>query len=852
MPTNPKRRFIWAAKKILFLIRRRKLHIGISTSKASQDLSVLRRLELLEDERLLGPLSLKTTLHDEIQKVIQSQNSLSDFSRRALELNKQEILNLLHYLEDRLKNSEDYAKKSMDAILGLQNQVQSLADASGHTIESMVPLTPIPDTVQSSPVESPLAAALVPPPSLLPGWTRKIDHLSDKIKLITSKIKALEPCKARIQKYCTEESSSLALVLNSDLELQDVLVEVSAVRILAQTVTEDIQVLKEDMETSVSNADDVSQGLSLLGTVNDNMTLLDQEISLSEQQLREFKKLLVVRLERILGGSEISQELTLLLSRLSRVENDVVQLRSQPSPPVMLPIAAAPMKDDADAAANDNSYLETLQLNLKMAMDHWQQRWEIMDGNWQRLKEDSEEEKRRRRDWEKDRAEEGFSSSQMREIVEQIHPVLKSELDEQWNNLVTQLNKLEIENERERQIREEEIKRRDETMSSMAALTPDINAHIEEIVKNLIDMHFATVHQESKKQVEMVCDSSSFEVTDPVEPKIARVGSRIRMKEGQYSNRDGVVVDLIPSNPPSNAPSNPPTSRGKERDKDSKDGYKEDFGSVQIGKDAKNDPPLSIEAQFKILLDNEEASMNRKLDKRIKELSSGPVQEVAEKLREEMQMLSKKLEQLKHAQVSEEKMESMLMMKADSIDVERKADGHVVEALDSTIRDLMNQIGDVREIQTKELKSLRKQLQQSLTSAITKALEGKPREESDLAVATSKAICLGCGRETTIRTDVIHRSHSPGMSHHLHPQSSVPPVEVVRSGFRMGGSSPPKQFSPDGRSKSASNGDEPNGRLILHDSIASDMTDSYQPHHESPIYIPGTYFDTLFVFSFLL
>lgn len=98
---------------------------------------------------------------------------------------------------------------------------------------------------------------------------------------------------------------------------------------------------------------------------------------------------------------------------------------------------------------------------------------------------------------------------------------------------------------------------------------------------------------------------------------------------------------------------------------------------------------------------------------------------------------------------------------------------------------MIDELGDLRKIQSKELKEIQDQLQSSILEAINRELtRQRLEEESNDSLATTKALCLSCGRSTVQRRNSIERPISPFFYNSLNNHSSAGP-DVYRGGFKM-------------------------------------------------------------------
>ena len=104
--------------------------------------------------------------------------------------------------------------------------------------------------------------------------------------------------------------------------------------------------------------------------------------------------------------------------------------------------------------------------------------------------------------------------------------------------------------------------------------------------------------------------------------------------------------------------------------------------------------------------------------------------------------------------------------------------------LTSSLQDVLAQLGDLRELQEKELSKAKQQMKQAILTAINKAILEKDKEDKE-SFLTTRSMCIGCGRPSLVRKE---DNSTPAVSQGFHPalsSGSVPGPDVFRSGFRL-------------------------------------------------------------------
>ena len=77
-------------------------------------------------------------------------------------------------------------------------------------------------------------------------------------------------------------------------------------------------------------------------------------------------------------------------------------------------------------------------------------------------------------------------------------------------------------------------------------------------------------------------------------------------------------------------------------------------------------------------------------------------------------------------------------------------DPSVMATISSSIQDVLAQLGDLRELQEKELSKAKTQMKQAILVAINKAITDKDAEDKE-SFLTTRAMCVGCGRSSLVR-----------------------------------------------------------------------------------------------------
>lgn len=156
---------------------------------------------------------------------------------------------------------------------------------------------------------------------------------------------------------------------------------------------------------------------------------------------------------------------------------------------------------------------------------------------------------------------------------------------------------------------------------------------------------------------------------------------------------------------------------------------------------------------------------------------------LSEYLAEEMDAIAHKIEtRLKDKMESERAQLQAVASKSNSKELKQKVDIEVFETVRSALESVTSQLGNLQKLQKKELMQVKRALEESLGSALKQMVQ---RQEEPNATATTRALCLSCGRESTIH---MGEPLDPPAPSNLVPSlsaSAQPGPDILRGGFKI-------------------------------------------------------------------
>ena len=156
--------------------------------------------------------------------------------------------------------------------------------------------------------------------------------------------------------------------------------------------------------------------------------------------------------------------------------------------------------------------------------------------------------------------------------------------------------------------------------------------------------------------------------------------------------------------------------------------------------------------------------------------------ETIKKLREDMIHISEKIERLFKEKVDLGSVQDLISTKAETFDLDRKADVRILDAIERSLRNVMNELGDVKALHEEELARVKDAMERNMKKTL-KAMFATHEDQSKPSFLATKSLCLSCGRNSLVKSTADPTS-PPNFLPALH-SASTPGPEVFRAGFKM-------------------------------------------------------------------
>eukprot|EP01038_Epipyxis_sp_PR26KG_P009421 gene9421-12694_t len=161
-----------------------------------------------------------------------------------------------------------------------------------------------------------------------------------------------------------------------------------------------------------------------------------------------------------------------------------------------------------------------------------------------------------------------------------------------------------------------------------------------------------------------------------------------------------------------------------------------------------------------------------------------------DRVREQMQRLAKKLDEMNKTKLGlgqAEKMIKQLMSKGGhsvgTYDSDNNSHNSSVDELNRTVRDLVKELLVMKVSHAKEIADLRNHIEIGLSHSLQK-MQNEIEDANKFSIANTKALCLSCGRDSVVRPITTSGVQSNGFIPTL-SSSTIPGPDVLRAGFKM-------------------------------------------------------------------
>lgn len=167
-------------------------------------------------------------------------------------------------------------------------------------------------------------------------------------------------------------------------------------------------------------------------------------------------------------------------------------------------------------------------------------------------------------------------------------------------------------------------------------------------------------------------------------------------------------------------------------------------------------------------------------------------EEALKNLKDELAQHTQKIEDLANRKNDMTEVQNLLASKADAFELANKADSRVLETVEKTLRKVMEDLGDLRNLKDSELDKVKGTLEKHVKAKLI-TLFSRMEDNAKPAFLSTKSLCLSCARTSSVK---VHSEPSnpvgflPALGH-----GSTPGPEVYRAGFKMPVSSRDGLFS---------------------------------------------------------
>lgn len=150
----------------------------------------------------------------------------------------------------------------------------------------------------------------------------------------------------------------------------------------------------------------------------------------------------------------------------------------------------------------------------------------------------------------------------------------------------------------------------------------------------------------------------------------------------------------------------------------------------------------------------------------------------AKALRSQLKYLTDQLETLYKKKVDAEDFDKAMRFKADAVELVEKANQSVVDTIESTVKRVATELGDLRSVQTESAAVLRDELTRQLDEVLKKMLTMEADSDTGVGLASTKTLCLACGRSCRVRAHARPPPKSP-RSQAIDAATRLDPADMV-------------------------------------------------------------------------
>jgi hypothetical protein len=163
----------------------------------------------------------------------------------------------------------------------------------------------------------------------------------------------------------------------------------------------------------------------------------------------------------------------------------------------------------------------------------------------------------------------------------------------------------------------------------------------------------------------------------------------------------------------------------------------------------------------------------------------GPYIQEITTMKKENSRLSKSLAKLEEDRMSKDEVERMFhhLYQQHHHNEQKEESNHAVRTMERRIDTLTKELSNLHATHTKAIAALQAEFSETLYKVVTSAAQSLDAENTESFVST-RALCLGCGRSSMVRTQPESRPTSPSFFPQIGQHSTDGP-DVHRGGFKL-------------------------------------------------------------------
>lgn len=160
------------------------------------------------------------------------------------------------------------------------------------------------------------------------------------------------------------------------------------------------------------------------------------------------------------------------------------------------------------------------------------------------------------------------------------------------------------------------------------------------------------------------------------------------------------------------------------------------------------------------------------------------IEELAQ-LKKENSRLTKGLRQMEEERLTKDDVERMVthLIHAQHHNEQKEESNHAIHSMERRLDTLTKEISTLRSNNLKAISALQAEFSETLYKVVNTAAESLDADNKESFVST-RALCLGCGRNSLVRAQPESRPTSPSFFPHI-SAGNLPGPDILRGGFKM-------------------------------------------------------------------